>query len=91
MQSPFRRRMMWALVLFLVVIAVVTPFLVAQAQVPLAQTAQAPPMTQTETMDDDDDSGNWGLAGLLGLLGLAGLIRRDRTRPIDRTDRPSRP
>jgi MYXO-CTERM domain-containing protein len=80
--------MVWALVLLLAVIVTVTPSSVALAQAPPGQTAQAPPAAQTETRDDD--SGKWGLVGLLGLLGLAGLMRRDRARPVDRTDRPGR-
>jgi hypothetical protein len=88
MQSPSYRRMVWALVLLLVTIMAVTPSSVVLAQAPPGQTAPAPSAPHTETKDD---SGKWGLAGLLGLLGLAGLMRRDRTRPIDRTDRPNCP
>ena len=82
--------MVWAVVLLLAAIMIVTPSSVALAQAPPAQAAQAPPASPIETRDDDD-SGKWGLVGLLGLLGLAGLMRRDRTRPLDRTDRPSPP
>jgi len=90
MQSSSCRRMMWALVLLLVAIVAVTPSSVALAQALPGQTPQVPPAPQTGTIDDDSSS-KWGLAGLLGLLGLAGLIRRDRARPLDRTDRPSPP
>ena len=73
--------MTWALVLLLVAIVAVTPYSVALAQALPGQTPQAPPASQTATIDDDNSS-KWGLAGLLGLLGLAGLIRRDRPRAV---------
>jgi MYXO-CTERM domain-containing protein len=69
-------------------VAAVSPS-VALAQAPAGQTAQAPPVTRTETRDDDDFD-NWGLLGLLGLVGLAGLLRRDRARSVTVADRPDR-
>ena len=89
MTFPSCRRTGWAVVLLLAVIVAVVPPSVALAQAPAGQTIQAPG-TPAETRGDDD-SGNWGLLGLLGLVGLAGLLRRDRTRPLDRADRPGRP
>jgi hypothetical protein len=54
------RRTVWAVVLLLAAImAVVSPSVVL-AQAPVGQTVQAPPVTRTETRDDDD-SGKWGL------------------------------
>jgi MYXO-CTERM domain-containing protein len=90
MTCPSCRRTVCAVVLLLAaLVAAVSPSVV-MAQAPAGQTVQAPPMTRTETRDDDD-SGKWGLLGLLGLAGLAGLLRRDRTPPLNRTDRPGRP
>ncbi len=79
-----------ALVLLLAGIMVVMAVPMALAQAPATPPADAP---RTSAMDTDDDGyGEWGLLGLVGLLGLAGLIRRDRTRPMERTtDRVGRP
>jgi MYXO-CTERM domain-containing protein len=90
MTFPSCRRTVCAIVLLLGVLVAVVPPSVALAQAPAGQTVQPPPATRIETRDDDD-SGKWGLLGLLGLVGLAGLLRRDRARPLDRTDRPGRP
>lgn len=79
-----RRRVLPVVLLLAALVAVVPPS-VALAQAPAGQTVQARPATRTETRDDDD-SGKWGLLGFLGLVGLAGLLRRDRARPLDRTD-----
>jgi uncharacterized protein (TIGR02271 family)/MYXO-CTERM domain-containing protein len=70
-------------------IAVVPPSVALAAQAPAGQTVQAPPVTRTETREDDN-SGKWGLLGLLGLAGLAGLLRRDRARSVTVADRPDR-
>jgi hypothetical protein len=60
MTCPFCRRTVLAVVLLpAALVAVVSPSVVL-AQAPAAQTVQAPPVTRTETRDDDD-SGKWGL------------------------------
>ena len=88
MIGPSSKRTMLAMVVLLAaLVAVVSPS-VALAQAPAGQTVQAPPVTRTETRDDD--SGKWGLLGLLGLVGLAGLLRRDRARSVTVADRPDR-
>jgi MYXO-CTERM domain-containing protein len=88
MTFPFCKRTVLAVMLLLtVLVAVVSPS-VALAQAPAGQTG-VPPMTRTETRDDDD-SGRWGLLGLLGLVGLAGLLRRDKARSDTVADRPDR-
>jgi MYXO-CTERM domain-containing protein len=93
MTLPSSRRTVWAVMLLLTAIVAVMSPAVALAQAPPGAppggAGQVPPATPTETRDAD--SGNWGLLGLLGLVGLAGLLRRDRTRPLDRTDRLGRP
>ncbi len=72
-----------ALVLLLAGIMMVMAIPMALAQAPATPPAEPP---RTSAMDtNDDSSGEWGLLGLVGLLGLAGLIRRDRTRPVERT------
>jgi MYXO-CTERM domain-containing protein len=83
------RRTVLAVVLLLAALVTVVSPAVALAQAPAGQIGQAPPVTRTETRDDDD-SGNWGLLGLLGLVGLAGLLRRDRARSVTVADRPNR-
>ena len=90
-----KRTALAVMVLLTVIVAVIAPS-VALAQAPPGTPAPGatpgqrvePPATRTETRADN--SGYWGLLGLLGLAGLAGLLRRDRTRPLDQTDRPSR-
>lgn len=83
------KRTVLAVVLLLAsLVAVVSPS-VALAQAPAGQTVEAPPVTRTETRDDDD-SGKLGLLGLLGLVGLAGLLRRDKARSVTVADRPDR-
>jgi MYXO-CTERM domain-containing protein len=89
MNFPSWRRTVLAVVLLLAFIVTVVSPSVALAQAPAGQTVQAPPVTRTETRDDDD-SGNWGLLGLLGLVGLAGLLRRDKARSVTVADRPDR-
>ncbi len=89
MTFPSCRRTVWAVLLLLTAIVAVMSPAVALAQAPAGQTGQAPPVTRTETRDDDD-SGKWGLLGLLGLVGLAGLLRRDRARSVTVADRPDR-
>jgi MYXO-CTERM domain-containing protein len=90
MTGPSCKRTVLAVVLVLAALmAVVPPSVALAAQAPAGQTVQAPPMTRTETRDDDD-SGKWGLLGLLGLVGLAGLLRRDRARSVTVADRPDR-
>ena len=89
MTYPSYKRTVLAVVLLLAsLVAVVSPSM-ALAQAPAGQTVQAPPVTRTETRDDDD-SGKWGLLGLLGLVGLAGLLRRDKARSVTVADRPDR-
>jgi MYXO-CTERM domain-containing protein len=91
-----KRTVLAVMVLLTAIVAVMSPPVVL-AQAPPGTPAPGttpgqrvePPATRTETRDDG--SGKWGLLGLLGLAGLAGLLRRDRTRPLDRTDRPGRP
>ena len=90
-----KRTALAVMVLLTVIVAVIAPS-VALAQAPPGTPAPGatpgqiaePPPARTTTRDD---SGKWGLLGLLGLAGLAGLLRRDRTRPLDQTDRPGRP
>jgi hypothetical protein len=87
-----KRTALAVMVLLTALVAVMSPSVVlAQAPpgAPPGGAGQGPPATRTETRDDR--FGNWGLLGLVGLAGLAGLLRRDRTRPLDRTDRPGRP
>jgi MYXO-CTERM domain-containing protein len=90
--SSCKRTVLAVMVLLTVIVAVMSPMVVL-AQAPPGTPAPGqrvePPATRTETREDD--SGKWGLLGLLGLVGLAGLLRRDRPRPLDRTDRPGRP
>jgi MYXO-CTERM domain-containing protein len=89
MTFPPCRRKVLAVVFLLAALATVVLPSVALAQAPAGQTVQAPPVTRTETRDDDgfDD---WGLLGLLGLAGLAGLLRRDRPRSVTVADRADR-
>ena len=89
MTSPSAKGTVMAVVFLLAALATVVLPSVALAQAPAGQTVQAPPVTRTETRDDDgfDD---WGLLGLLGLAGLAGLLRRDRGRAVTVADRPDR-
>src|SRR4029453_18868844 len=82
MTSLSCRRTVLAMALLLAVIVTVVSPSVVLAQAPAGQTAQAPPVTRTETRADDD-SGKWGLLGLLGLVGLAGLLRRDKTQTME--------
>ena len=83
------RRTVVAVVLLLAALVTVASPTVVLAQAPAGQTGQAPPVTRTETRDNDD-SGNWGLLGLLGLVGLAGLLRRDKARSVTVVDRSDR-
>ena len=89
MTCPSGRRTVFAVVLLLAALVAVVSPAVALAQAPAGQTVQAPPVTRTETRDDDD-SGKWCLPGLLGLVGLASLLRRDRPRSVTVADRPDR-
>jgi MYXO-CTERM domain-containing protein len=89
MTGPSCKRTVLAVVFLLAALLAVVPPSVALAQVPAGQTVPAPPVTRTETRDDDDFD-NWGLLGLLGLVGLAGLLRRDRPRSVTVADRPDR-
>jgi MYXO-CTERM domain-containing protein len=83
------KRTVLAVVLPLAALVAVVPSSVARAQAPAGQTVQAPPVTRTETRDDNDP-GKWGLLGLLGLAGLAGLLRRGTARSVTVADRPDR-
>ena len=85
--SSCRRTVLAVVLLLAALVTVVSPS-VALAQAPAGQIGQAPPVTRTETRDDD--SGKWGLLGLLGLVGLAGLLRRDNARSVTVADRPGR-
>jgi MYXO-CTERM domain-containing protein len=89
MTCPSCRRTVLAVVVLLAAIVTVVSPAVTLAQAPAGQIGQAPPVTRTETRDDDD-SGKWGLLGLLGLVGLAGLLRRDKARSVTVADRPER-
>jgi len=89
MRGPSCKRTVLAVVFLLAALLAVGPPSVALAQAPAGQTVQAPPVTRTDTRNDDD-SGKWGLLGLLGLVGLAGLLRRDRPRSVTVADRPDR-
>ena len=86
-----RRTVLGMVLLFVAIVAVLSPVVVlAQAPpgAPPGTAGQVPPARPTETRDDG--SGKWGLLGLLGLVGLAGLLRRDRARSVTVTDRPDR-
>jgi MYXO-CTERM domain-containing protein len=85
--SSCRRTVLAVVVLLAAIVTVVSPA-VTLAQAPAGQIGQAPPVTRTETRDDD--SGKWGLLGLLGLVGLAGLLRRGTARSVTVADRPDR-
>jgi len=88
MKSLTFRRTIPALVLLLAAVITIAAVPMAAAQTPGAPPAQSPQTNVADTRDDS--SGEWGLIGLIGLLGLAGLMRRDRTRPADRSvDRPT--
>jgi MYXO-CTERM domain-containing protein len=87
MTGPSCKRTVLAVVVLLAALtAAVPPSVTLAAPAPAGQTVQAPPVTPTETRDDD--SGKWGLLGLLGLVGLAGLLRRNRARSVTVADRP---
>jgi MYXO-CTERM domain-containing protein len=85
MTGPSCRRTVLAVVVLLAALVAVWSPSVALAQAPAGQIGQAPPVTRTETRDDDDFD-NWGLLGLLGLVGLAGLRRRNTARSVTVAD-----
>jgi MYXO-CTERM domain-containing protein len=59
---------------------------------PVPATTTATTILAADNNDDGSDkTGLWGLAGLLGLIGLAGLKRRNDTRAVGTTNRPTNP